>query len=305
MDARRTDGPRARRGRRGCPFCDADLDPDGTCARCGHPGRGPRPTGWRPDPTARHEGRFYTAGRPTNRVRNGARQTTDAAGARLLPDHVDLPPARSVRATWLATGALTVIVVVTTLVVWALMVGSHRPATPPDAAYLLALKDDGVFDQFRSESDAVAHGRQVCDHLAGGGPRQGVLADKLAVDAFCPQFTADFRILEKITATGIFEVDDHAGAGTLETDGSSCHGAGGYSDVGSSTPVNVTNERGEVLAVTALGQGTGDATTCTFRFSFPVTEGQERYVVSVGHRGTFPYSFEQLQSRGAQIRLGE
>ena len=39
-------------------------------------------------------------------------------------------------------------------------------------------------------------------------------------------------------------------------------------------------------------------------FSFPVTEGQDRYVVSVGHRGDFSYTFNQLQRQGVEIRLG-
>ena len=58
------------------------------------------------------------------------------------------------------------------------------------------------------------------------------------------------------------------------------------------------------LTTTALGQGHGDSATCTFTFGFPITEGQDRYVVSVGHRGEFSYSFAQLQNNGVAIQLG-
>jgi hypothetical protein len=68
--------------------------------------------------------------------------------------------------------------------------------------------------------------------------------------------------------------------------------------------VTVKNGKGEVLTTTSLGPGTGNSATCTFSFTFPITEGQDRYVVSVGRRGEFSYSFEQLRSHGVQIRLG-
>jgi hypothetical protein len=66
----------------------------------------------------------------------------------------------------------------------------------------------------------------------------------------------------------------------------------------------VKNGKGEVLAATTLGEGRGNDVTCTFSFTFPVTEGQDRYVVTVSHRGEFSYTFEQLQHHGVQIRLG-
>jgi hypothetical protein len=92
---------------------------------------------------------------------------------------------------------------------------------------------------------------------------------------------------------------------SIESDGTKCHGVHGYSDVGSGTQVMVKNGKGEILATTALGEGHGDDVKCTFSFSFPITEGQDRYVVSVGRRGEFSYSFEQLRRGGIEIHLGE
>ena len=59
--------------------------------------------------------------------------------------------------------------------------------------------------------------------------------------------------------------------------------------------------QGEILGTTPLGDGHGDDLTCTFSFRFPVTEGQDRYVVSVSHCGDFIYTFNQLASLKSAI----
>lgn len=288
-----------------CPYCQAPLDAGGTCARCGALTPAAAPTGWRPDPTARFEGRYYVTGRPTNRVRNGRAESSDPVGGQLLPGYVDVPASRTgVRSTWLATGATTLILVMVGAVEWVLWSEGHRTPPAPEVGYLDALKGADLINQFNSEANAVAHGHAVCRQLEDGGPQQGLPADKIAVDAFCPQFNAGFRILESATVSGIFVLADSMGTGAITTDGGSCTGANGYGDVGASTAVTVKNGKGEILATTALGQGKGDTATCTFSFSFPITEGQDRYVISVGRRGEFSYSFGQLRARGVQIHLG-
>lgn len=288
-----------------CPYCHGELDAGGTCVRCGGQRTAPPPTGWRPDPTARYEGRYYVTGRPTNRVRNGGAQSTDPVGGQMLPSYVEVPAARSsVRLTWLATGATTAIIVAIAAVEWVLWSSSHKPAPSPEASYLEALESAGLSKEFGSGAYAIAHGHAVCRQLEDGGPQQGLPADKIAVDVFCPQFNAGFRILESATVSGTFVLTDSLGRDAIATDGTLCEGTGGYADVGPSTAVTVTNGKGDVLATTALGPGKGDASTCTFSFSFPITDGQDRYVVSVGRRGDFSYSFEQLRARGVQIHLG-
>jgi hypothetical protein len=287
-----------------CPYCGSDIDGSGTCDRCGPARASAALTGWRPDPTARHEGRYYVAGRPTDRVRNGRAESTDPTGGHMLPDYAELPYGRSgIRSTWLATGAMTAIIVMVTAVVWLLLAG-RRPTPAPEAGYLSALKDAGLASRFNSDANAVARGRQVCRQLEDGAPQQGMLPDEIAVKAFCPQFAQGFRLLETATVSGTFVLIDSTGVDAIASDGASCEGADGYSDVGHGTPVTVKNGKGEILASTTLGQGKGSTANCTFSFSFPVTEGQDRYVVSVGRRGEFSYTFEQLRARGAQIHLG-
>ena len=257
---------------------------------------------------ARHEGRYYIAGRPTSRVRNGRAETTDPDGGQMLPGYVDLPSSSrtSIRSAWLGTGAATAVIVMLALVAWALLLPRHESASP-DAGYLSALKDSGLAGQFNSDANALAHGRQVCKQLDDGGPQQGLAADKVAVDAFCPQFSKGFHILETVTVSGTFVLTDtksNADISSIASDGTSCEGTDGYSDMGRDTQVTVKNGKGEILATTSLGEGRGGDVTCTFSFSFPVTEGQDRYVVSVGHRGDFSYTFNQLQRQGVEIRLG-
>lgn len=286
-----------------CPYCGTEAR-NGVCERCGSVTTPTRLTGWRPDPTARHEGRFYTAGKPTNRVRDGKKRSSDPTGAQLLPDHLELPDDRSsIRSTWLGTGAASAILVLVTAVAWILMSHGPHSARAPEQRYLSALDDAGLSNIFNSDVNAVAHGRQVCRQLQDGGAQQGLPADKLAVDAFCPDFVDGFRILESATIPGVFVLID-SGQHAITSDGTSCEGTGGYSDIGRTTAVTVKNGKGEILTSTALGQGKGAGGNCTFSFSFTLTEGQDRYVVSVGHRGEFIYTFEQIRAKGVQIKLG-
>lgn len=289
-----------------CPYCGSNLSPDGTCNRCGAVHAPASTTGWRSDPTARYEGRYYVTGRPTNRVRNGRREATDPTGGQMLPDYVEVPVRRSsVRLSWMATGATTVVIVLAAANVWALQRQGGSTPPPPETSYLSALKDAGLANDFNSEAGAIAHGRQVCRQLEEGGPEQGLPADKFAVEAFCPQFAEGFHVLEKTTAAGTFVLMDSQGVAGIATSETSCEGADGYSDVGRDTPVTVKNGKNEILATTTLGEGKGDSATCTFSFSFPVTEGQDRYVVSIGHRGEFSFTFDQLRAHGVRVRLGQ
>jgi hypothetical protein len=291
-----------------CPFCGSDVGKTDVCPNCGALKDGAAKTGWRPDPTARHEGRYYVAGRPTGRARDGKAETNDSDGGKLLPAYLDIPqPSRtSIRSTWLATGVATVVFVVLAAVVWGLLLPRHHPGSS-DADYLSALKDSGLADGFNSDANALAHGRQVCKQLEDGGPQQGVAADKIAVDAFCPAFSQGFRVLETATASATFVLIETSKAyvSSIASDGTKCQGTHGYADIGSGTQVIVRNGKGEILAATSLGEGHGNDVNCRFSFSFPITEGQDRYVVSVGKRGEFSYSFEQLRSRGIEIHLGE
>jgi Protein of unknown function (DUF732) len=290
-----------------CPYCGFEVGDADMCPSCGTLQGSNAVTGWRPDPTARHEGRYYTTGRPTDRVRDGKAKSTDPTGGEMLPLYTKLPSSArtTTRSAWLGTGGAVAILVLLALVVWGLLQPGKEPQSPEES-YLSSLRDGGLTGQFNSDENALAHGRQVCKQLDDGGPQQGLPADKLAVDAFCPRFNGGFHILETATAAGTFTLTDTSSneyTKSITSDGKACAGADGYSDVDSQTQIIVRNGKGEILAVTSLGTGKGNEARCTFSFGFPITEGQDRYVVSVGHRGEFSYSFGQLQ-QGIEIHLG-
>jgi hypothetical protein len=297
------------RGLMVCPHCGSDIAADGVCERCGDVHRTVASTGWRPDPTARHEGRYYVSDRPTSRVRNGRAQSSDPIGGAMLPGYVDIPSLNrtGVRSAWLGTGAATAVIVIVAAVTWGLLLPSRHKSESPDVGYLAAIKDAGLYAQFNSDANALAHGKEICRQLDAGGPQQGQAADKIAVDAFCPQFSEGFHVLETTTTSGTFvliDTNSNTDISSIATDGTSCEGADGYSDIGRDTQVTVKNGKGEILTTTSLGEGRTGVGTCTFSFTFAVGEGQDRYVLSVGHRGDFSYTFAQLQRRGIEIHLG-
>ena len=170
-----------------CAYCGSDVGSSGVCEKCGAPHEDVKLTGWRPDPTARHEGRYYVAGRPTGRVRNGRAEATDPTGGQMLPNYVDLPSRSrmSIRSSWLGTGVAAAIIVMLAFVFWALHLPHRGQAESPDTNYLATLQDAGLAGQFNSDANAIAHGKQVCRQLDDGGPQQGLTADKIAVDAYC------------------------------------------------------------------------------------------------------------------------
>ncbi|WP_374157906.1 DUF732 domain-containing protein [Mycobacterium sp. G7A2] len=271
----------------------------------------PSGAGWLPDPTGRHEGRYFVAGQPTDLIRDGGVEALDPLGKQQLESSGDdsssatTPPA-SRRRVWLSVAAATAILLVVGAAVGAFLY-VNRDQTTVDDRYLRALRQDGFSGEFNSDANAVAHGKSVCRQLEEGGPQQGMPADEVAVQYFCPQFVEGFHVLETATITGSFTLNDedaNAYSSAIEVDGSSCTGSGGYSDVDSGTPVTVKNGKGETLTTTYLEEGKGGRYMCTFGFTFEITEGQDRYVVSVGRRGELSYSFEELRAGGVALSLG-
>lgn len=63
-------------------------------------------------------------------------------------------------------------------------------------------------------------------------------------------------------------------------------------------------QSGDILATAFLQAGQGGRFLCTFPFSFEITEGEDRYVVSVSRRGEMSYSFADLKANGLSLVLG-
>lgn len=302
-----------------CVYCGAALIDPAHCGACGaykvgaewQPATAMAATidaGWRPDPTGRHEGRYFAAGQPTDLIRDGGIEGLDVAGKEQLDSTggMGLSPSASAsrRWWWVAAAVIAVLALIGGGVGLALYL--NRDKQTVDDKYLADLEKSGMSSEFNSHANAVAHGKQVCRQLEDGGAQQGMPVDQVAVGYYCPQFAQGFHVLESITVKGTITINDKAPGylPLIEVSDSSCSGKGGYSDITPGMQVTVKNGKGEILATTTLGAGQGGRYMCSFPFSFRITEGQDRYVVTASHRGDMSYSFADLKARGVELTLG-
>lgn len=165
-----------------------------------------------------------------------------------------------------------------------------------NARYLDELREDDLGGEFASDAAAIAAGRAVCARLDEGGENQGPTAEAIAVKNFCPDYSGGFRELNdfKVTATFVLRDDDYlcvAGGIALSR---------GYDDISSRTDVFWDNEKGERLASTTLGTNTKSGrNSCTWTFVSTLPEGEQRYVLRIGRRGSQEYTEAELKVPGA------
>ena len=95
--------------------------------------------------------------------------------------------------------------------------------------------------------------------------------------------------------------DTSTTGGGIDDSGVSCQGDGGYSDIGPGTNVTVKNEKGELLATTTLGTGSGGSTYCEFKFMLTVPDNAKFYTFEVGRRGELSYSHDEMDSSGWSV----
>lgn len=165
-----------------------------------------------------------------------------------------------------------------------------------NSRYLDELREADLGGEFASDAVAIAAGRAICSDLDQGGKSQGPNSAAIAVRNFCPDYTGGFRELGEFRVTGTFVLYDEdylciGGGLTLEF---------GYRDINSETDVFWDNEKGDRLATTTLGTKTKSGfRSCTWTFSLDLPEGEERYVLSVGRRGTKEFTEAELKVPGA------
>ncbi|MGY4867315.1 DUF732 domain-containing protein [Mycolicibacterium elephantis] len=311
-----------------CVFCGTALSDPARCGQCGAYKVGSSwqqvsptvessstvpETGWRPDPTGRHEGRYFVGGHPTDLIRDGDVESVDPIGKQQLEDasavRASAPPTarrpRRRRLWWSVFGVVVVLMLAGVGVGVALYV--NRDKETVDDRYLADLRQSGLAGEFNSDANAIAHGRQVCRQLEDGAKQQGMPVDEVAVAHYCPHFSEGYHILETITVTGSISLKDESPNyyyPAIVVSGATCSGAGGYSDIDAGAQVTVKNGKGDILTTTFLEPGKGGRYMCTFAFSFEITEGEDRYVVSLGRRGDMGYSFADLKSNGVTLTLG-
>jgi hypothetical protein len=329
----------------------------------------PASTGWRADPTQRHQERYFVAGQPIDLVRDDGTESVDAMGedhpATATPrpqalsatdaapspappppkpvvlqpvgaatqrlHEVPIPPPLSSMAPTSPPGSPPTLIgpptpgsgepgvvkeggdassnrvplgIVGVAVAVVVLVGGaallFRPT--PEKTYLGNLTTSGSLGVFNGDASAIAAGRKTCADIESGVRKpQGSAVDQIAVDAFCPTFAPEFKVLQTVTVEGTFLLSDASSrySNGISTTGSGCEGDGGYGDINASTQAILKNQDGKELDRADLGPGKGTSTVCTFTFRLDVTEGERTYVLSVGHRGESTYTWDEIKKPGA------
>lgn len=76
-----------------------------------------------------------------------------------------------------------------------------------------------------------------------------------------------------------------------------CQGSGGYSDIGTGTPVTLRNGAGDLLATASLGSGSNLGVSCVWETVLrDVPRREDFYVVEVGDRGEISQSRTELEA---------
>ena len=165
-----------------------------------------------------------------------------------------------------------------------------------EAAYLSDLRSAELGGEFASDAAAISSGRAVCTRLDGGGKSQGPTTELIAVKNFCSDYAGGFRELSTFKVVGTFTLYDEdylCIAGGLAL-------SGGYDDIGAGTDVKWDNQDGDRLATTTLGEDTvRGSDSCEWTFTSELPEGEERYLLGVGRRGTQEFTEAELKVPGA------
>jgi hypothetical protein len=86
--------------------------------------------------------------------------------------------------------------------------------------------------------------------------------------------------------------------------GSTCEGSGGYSDLSAGVSVILKDENDKTISATSLGEGTGNSTVCTFKFTLAdVPDNATFYNIQISHRGTVSFSHADMVKSGWTIGL--
>lgn len=164
------------------------------------------------------------------------------------------------------------------------------------ATLLNELRTAGLGGLYSSDAEAVSKAKAVCAALESGGKPQGVKADFIGVQVYCPDFAGGFRVLEEIVVVGTMTIySESSYYPSIRSSGGRCEGAGGYSDIDEGTAVTIRNGEGVVLDESELLEGRGSSWKCVFKFKLKVLEGEKRYKIEVGRRGSITYTEAQLK----------
>jgi hypothetical protein len=168
---------------------------------------------------------------------------------------------------------------------------------------LTRLREGGFGGLYASDTEAVSKAKLKCTSLENGEALKGPEYEFIAVDIYCNDFVQGFRVLDEIKVKAEFYIvgSRYGWFPSIGGSGNRCYGRGGYSDIDSGTSWTVTNPDGETLAEGELGPGKGTGSTCKFTYTFTVLEGEKKYHVSVGRRGTLKFTESDLKTPGKVV----
>lgn len=166
----------------------------------------------------------------------------------------------------------------------------NQPSTPPPT--------EQPFNPLSAEPAPPKVQRRILIIAAVAVVLLAVLAIVLATTAKTGK-PATFDLTGTIMLTGSTTSSSHADF--------ECEGKGGYSDIGPSTAVTVSDETGTLIAKGRLTESFGTASSsgyCGFAFTVPdVPTGMKYYQVEVSHRGSLSYT-EDEAADGVELSLG-
>ncbi len=176
--------------------------------------------------------------------------------------------------------------------------------------YIERLEENNLLNDFAAPRQAINLGYEKCDAIDSGENPKGNLAEKLAVEIFCPEYYDSFQILKVIDVSGTFTLNsDYSSYSGYSISGANnnCYGTGGYSDIKRSMNIVLKNDQGITLyraVVTRVNRP--KSSQCVFYFTFyDVLEGEDVYVFEVSTRGELRYTFERLETQGIAASLGD
>lgn len=188
---------------------------------------------WRPDPTGRHEGRWFVDGVPTKWVRDGGVRAEDtiepglqshsqvadrrasdgAVFAFPAADPTPTPPSPPIAASASNeskshTKVVALVGAVAVAAIIAVVAVVNLAGPTQKSRYLDSLDAAGLHSAFSSPDIAVSHAKSTCEKLDNGKHAMGTKADKIGVEAYCPKLLPNFKLrddayLDKLATEGL------------------------------------------------------------------------------------------------------
>jgi len=192
-----------------------------------------------------------------------------------------------------------------------------------DSSYIEELKENDYFKEYAGETQAITLGKRKCASIDNGGSNSGTSYERIAIKYYCPEYLDTYKILMKGFPTVMLNIvlapepnNFRIPIGGIKE---YCYGTGGFSDVNEDMYIVLRDADGSRVSqakfeysranhMDELGDGYVDQFfRCEFRFTFyDIDEvDTEYYILELGDRGEFQYSWLGFVSEIHNFKLGE